>query len=284
MHPRAIHIRNRTETTRGTFARGFTLIELIGVLAIITVLSAIIAPNALRSIERAAVRAEKESVEMIGEQLKLYVADQGSIPNSSNWTTQLALYSEMSPAALSTNKRQRPRVMIFDPASGPSERALILSSMREGLDVPTSANINNATRFDQIWQTADGSIPPASSWNGWNAWNAVAGGADYLIVGRVNLLPVYLGELQTFVITLNNVSGAGGGTGSIASYSISYSDGTSQSATPVSIGSSVILPPLRSRDVVHLYDTPGGGSLAYSYVVSTSGKTFDFDGFDWLPK
>jgi prepilin-type N-terminal cleavage/methylation domain-containing protein len=264
--------------------RAFTLIELIGVLAILAILASIVAPNVLRSIERAAVQADTESIRGIGEQLKLFLRDQGTLPTSANWTTQLAVYSEMSPTDLATNKRQMTRQMIFDPATVPAERALVLSSMRTGLAVPTSGNINNAARFDQVWQTADGDIPPTSSWNGWNAWNAVANSADYLVVQRVNLLPVYRNELQSFTVSMNNVSAAGGGGGAVSSYSIDFANGTSQSAINIPVGSTVSLTTLRPRDIVHLYDAPGGGSLAYSYVVSTSGKTFDFDGSDWLPK
>lgn len=254
---------------------GFTLVELIGVLAIISVLSAIIAPNVLRSIERAAVKAERESAERIGRQLELYLSDQGVLPTSANWTDQIAQYSEMSPAELATNKRQNPRQMIFDASTN---RAMVLSSMRSGLIVPTSGNINNASRFDEIWQTADGSIPPVSSWSGWSAWSAVANSSDYLVIERINLLPIYKTDLKNYTVTLNNTGAT------VASYSIVFANGSSQSATNIAGGSSVVLSGMRSRDRISLYDVPGGGSLAYSYVISDSGKTFDFDGVDWLPQ
>ena len=59
---------------------GFTLIELIGVLAIMTILAGVIAPNALQSIERAAIRAEHQTLANLGEQVELYLRDQGALP------------------------------------------------------------------------------------------------------------------------------------------------------------------------------------------------------------
>ncbi|MEZ5276754.1 MAG: type II secretion system protein [Opitutaceae bacterium] len=258
--------------------RGFSLIELIGVLAIITILAGTIAPNALRSIERAAVRAEARSLENLGEQLKLYLRDQAALPTSSNWTTALAAYSDLSPTDLAVNRRNNARVFLLDPARSPAERVIILSSMRSGLSLPTSGSINSAARFQDLWDTPENSIPSSVSWGGWNAWRNTPNSEDYLVIERVNLLPVYRSEFRTFTITLNN----NGSTTS--SYQLFPGSGGSPSTVNVPAGATAILTNLRTRDRVNLYRSSGAANLDYSYVVSDQGKTLDFDGFQWLPQ
>ena len=53
--------------------RGFTLIELIGMCVIMTILAGVIAPNAMKSIERAAIRAEDQTLTNLGGQVELYL-------------------------------------------------------------------------------------------------------------------------------------------------------------------------------------------------------------------
>lgn len=266
----------RHSTTLRTRA-GFTLIELIGVLAIIAVLAAVVAPNALRSIERAAVRGEAESLHALGSQLKLYLRDQGTLPATATWTTALASYSDLSPTDLATNKRSNARVYLLDPATTPSQRAIFLSSMRAGLALPTTANINTAAKFTDIWQTADGSVPTATSWT-WPGWSGVANSGDYLIIERVNLLPVYNTDLLPYTVSLNN-HGAG-----TVSYNIVTAAGASGAAVNIAAGATVVLSNLHSRDRVNLYRAAAGVTLDYSYVLSSSGKTFDYNGTQWSPQ
>lgn len=258
--------------------RGFSLIELIGVLAIITILAGVIAPNALRSIERAAVRAESENLEAIGEQVTLYLRDQGTLPTSANWTNALAVYSELSPVELALNKRQNARVFILDPANFPAQRAILLSSMRTGLALPGSGNINSAARFQDLWNTPEGTLPGPGSWNGWRNWTRVENSQDFLVMERINLLPVYRTEFLSFTISLNNTSTVA------CSYQLTPASGAGSSVVNVPAGATAILTNLRARDRVNLYRSSGGANLDYSYVVSDSGKTLDFDGTQWLPQ
>lgn len=258
--------------------RGFSLIELIGVLAIITILAGVIAPNALRSIERAAVRAETQNLEEIGDQVKLYLRDQGTLPTSSNWTNVLAVYSELSPGELALNRRQNARVFLLDPAAFPAERAILLSNMRSGLALPSSGNINSAARFHDLWNTAEGTLPSPGSWNGWKNWTKIANSQDFLVMERINLLPVYRTEFLSFTISLNNNSSAS------CSYHLIPASGAASSVVNVPPGATAILTNLRARDRVNLYRSSSGANLDYSYVVSDSGKTLDFDGIQWLPQ
>jgi hypothetical protein len=151
--------------------------------------------------------------------------------------------------------------------------------MRAGLAVPAAGAIASAAQFDGIWNTPDGSVPPTSTWAGWAAWGAVAGSGEFLAVERVNLLPLFLGPLDTHTVTVNHLGGGGA-----ASYVVVRADGTRLPAVNVTPRSSASIPGLRAGDTVELYLQAGGRSLGYTYVVSSTGATFDFDGASWIPR
>jgi len=163
---------------------GFTLIEMIGVLAIMAILAAVVTPNALRSIERAAVRAEADTLHNLGEQAKIYQRNTSAEPTAANWnaTTVLASpkYALLSPADLLTNRRQMARVYVPDPTAT-NHRALFLSSMRTGLALPSVANIS--ANFATIWNTPDGNVPATA---GWAAAGWIAANVEFLVIERVS--------------------------------------------------------------------------------------------------
>lgn len=279
-------------STRSTVSarRGFTLIEVIGVIAIIAIVASIIAPNALRSLDRAAVRAEGETVARLGEQFELYLRNRGTLPPAATWTSAIATYSDLADIDIQRNRRFNNRLLVYDTSSSPSPRALLLSSMRAGLNLPTAASVS--ANFQTIWQTADEQIPATLNWAG---WSAVANSGDYLVVERMNFVPIYLEDLQTYTLTLNNTSGSastgngnsggsGGSSAVTASYRIVYANGTTAATVNLAAGASATLAGLHEGDRIDLYAASGGNNLNYSYVVSTSGRTIDFIGTQWTPQ
>jgi prepilin-type N-terminal cleavage/methylation domain-containing protein len=264
--------------TRRARSLGFTLIEMIGVLAIMAIIASVVAPNALRALDRAAVTSEYASLSNLGDSVKYYLRDNGVAPTSANWTATLGTYANLSPADLTTNTRGMARVYIADPASVPPQRVLILSSMRSGLALPAAAAISTAANFQLIWQTANNAVPPVASWAGWNAWNAVANSGNYLVIERVNLVSVYDTDLQSLTLTLNNRGAAP------ASYNLILANGTVLGFVNVGVGATVILANQNPREMINLYRSAGGVTLNYSYVLSSTGKTFDFNGVDWIPQ
>lgn len=249
---------------------GFTLIELIGVMAIMTIMAGVLVPNVLRSIETASAKAEAKSVASLAAGIKACVRDTGTMPTSATWTAAVAGYSELSAHDLAKNRRQNPRVLLTDSTTS---RAMILSVMstNPNLTLPDPATIN-AAKFAQIWNTVDNAIPP-TNWAPaiWAGWTNVANSEQWLIVERINLL----GDLFSFPFSLNN-----NGTQPV-SYRIISPNGTAQSPPSVGPGGLVSFS-LRARQRLELFDHTG--VLNYSYVVSTNGGTFDFDGTNWLPQ
>lgn len=263
----------------------FTLLEMIGVLAVMAILAAAVAPNALRTLDRVAVRTEATTLRSVGEQVKIFLKTNGwppglnpNIANRLSWDQDLRAFTDISQADLLTNKRQMNRSYIYEPGASP-RRVLILSSMRTGLALPTAANLNTTALFDNVWNTADGSVPPAgNSWAGWAAWRNTLNGTagDFLVIERVNLSPIYNTELQTVTITLNNKGTA------VVSYNIvgQLPANILPAAAPVPVS-------CRPGDRLNLYLAAGGTTLDYSYIVpvGSKGRTFDFtDTTRWVPQ
>lgn len=310
---RAIRAENGRGKARGPDRRvAFSLIELIGVLAIIAIMAGVIVPNALKSLDRAAVRAEAENLAALGEQLKLYVRDKGALPTTAvpsavpNWTTQLAAYADLNPSDLWINRRQNTRMFVSDPAT---QRAMFLSSMRSGLPLPAIADVN--ANFAAIWDTPQGQVPSTA---GWGAWSGMQDAGDHLLIERVNLASVYQIDLRTYPVTLNNLTGwqtvtttsiemnlppliewlFGGGSGTttntttsapaVASFCVVYADGTMSPVTNLAGGATYqFVPGLQKGDRLLLYNAANGANLGYTYVVSSAEATFDFNGEQWLP-
>jgi len=273
---------------------GFTMIEMIGVLAIIAILATVLVPNGLRALDRAAITAEAQTLHNLGEQVKIHLKTYGVPPAAATWTQDLGRMADLSPADILTNKRQMARSYVYEPVVGPAvpKRVLILSSMRTGLTLPVAANLTTTALFDHVWNTADRTIPAvgANSWAGWAAWRATGGGGDFLVVERINLAPVYNTDLQNLTVTLNNktpsaaTATAPAVAATNASYVIVLANGTVQARQPLLAAASVILTPLHPRDRIDLYPVSVGGSPNSSYVLSTNSRTFDFNGTNWIPQ
>ncbi|MDQ8186475.1 prepilin-type N-terminal cleavage/methylation domain-containing protein [Pelagicoccus sp. SDUM812002] len=253
---------------------GFTLIEMIGVLAIIGVLATLMAPNAIRAIDRAATKSESATLSTLAHSLKSYLVENAALPPTSTWTTSLSTYTDLNANSLAVNNRSVGRVLIYDPANSPAQRAIFLSGMRGGLTLPSAANINTAARFAAIWDTADGEIPPTSSWSSWSKWTAVSGSADYLLIERVNLKSIYLDELRTNSVAINNT------TTTATSYEVYNRVGAKLANSIIAPSGSVLLSNLAKGDRVLMYATASYSSLVYSHICEGDDKSFDLS--DWI--
>lgn len=252
---------------------GFSLLEMIGVLAVMAVLATVLVPNAVKSIDRVAVRSEVETVRNLGEQAKLYLRDSATMPTAVSWNSVLGAYASLSPAELLTNRRQMNRVYVVDPVVA-NQRALLISSMRTGVAPQTAAYVGaNGTRFSDVWNWNTTGVPFAAP-AGWGAWNA--DNIEYLVIERINFSSVYRTDLQAYTVSLRNLSG-----GSV-SYRITRANGAVAAAVTLAAGTSATVTPLYSRDQLSLYRSAGAVNLDFTYIVSTTGKTFEFSSTNWI--
>jgi len=120
-------VENKTKFHTGGEAmerKGFTLIELMIVIAIIIILAAIAIPNYLRMTERAKVSAIESDMKAIGTALEAYNTDWTAYPNNNGTATWGLCEGEL---------------LGFDGNKLPDG-----SSLPNGLTSPTAANLNKA--------------------------------------------------------------------------------------------------------------------------------------------
>ncbi|MEM9604484.1 MAG: prepilin-type N-terminal cleavage/methylation domain-containing protein [Pseudomonadota bacterium] len=96
---------------------GFTLVEMIGVMAIIAILASAIAPSAIRLIIRARGDQETNTVKALAEELQQYVHRQKQIPAPSvaAWSAAIASLSDLPVDQIATNPGGYDRAVYFDP-------------------------------------------------------------------------------------------------------------------------------------------------------------------------
>lgn len=152
--------------------RGFTLIEMIGVLAIISSLAAVLVPNVVKTVDEAVSEAEGRNLSALVGALDSYITGQKRIPNAAGWVAALATSTNMSATKIDLNERGFRRGYYADPrfftatasafagytqtnglASAPfSPRVMLVSDLsRNAPAAPTTV-----AAFDAIWNQSAG--------------------------------------------------------------------------------------------------------------------------------
>lgn len=181
--------------------RGWTLVELIGVLAIIAILSFVVAANVIERIKAARREAERENLKRIAELLIESVLRAHVLPSSTGWIDLVASNTDLSAPQIAANKLGLARVLIPDPtmvvgaAQGgglplpyvqASEGSVRPKNVRYVLISSTWQPLPemSSSLFQELWNLVDGSVP--SSWPA--EWQ---GHGSDLHIQKIDLTPLF---------------------------------------------------------------------------------------------
>ncbi|MBI3871423.1 MAG: type II secretion system protein [Verrucomicrobia bacterium] len=190
----------------------FSLIEMVGVLAVISVLVAVVGPNFIRKIVDNVSIKEGKSLETLAQGLRQSLRNTQTIPGGVTWSASVATATGLNPAEVlyadPNNPATSQRIMVIDPRFSPSTgadpvftptsagalaptnaRVMLVSSTKRGLALPIAGGkaantAANCALFDNVWNWTLNpftKLPPT----GWPAaWD---GQGEHLHVQRVNL-------------------------------------------------------------------------------------------------
>ncbi|PWU21104.1 MAG: hypothetical protein C5B50_02515 [Verrucomicrobia bacterium] len=205
--------------TEGPHKRGFSIIELIGVMAVLAILAGAMAPAVLRQTDRAAKVRETANLSTMAATLTQYIIRSNTIPQLNNadpatdpnsWAQVIGSEMTMAPASIYRNSRGFVRIFMIDQSgwlagnlpyienqppygvmTAPTNcRVMILSTIDTALpstltNYPSSGG---QAVFNDIWSTPYGSLPTNSIWSGASGYK---GNYDDLLIQRINLDPLF---------------------------------------------------------------------------------------------
>ncbi|MCX7872776.1 MAG: hypothetical protein N2487_05775 [Verrucomicrobiae bacterium] len=193
----------KTEYKKSLGIKAFSLIEVIGILAIMAIAAAVLIPNIVKKMDIAAANAEAQILKNMSDALKLHIKRTWSIPTYTNMADAIAVQMGWDSGAVLTNDRRIARAFLIDPnlrvansqlpyrqtvwgsTNRPSSvRIMIVSSLFDDLPV-TSGVMTSSNDFNAIWNTPDGQVP--SIWSSWRGKNY----GDLLKIQRINLEPMF---------------------------------------------------------------------------------------------
>jgi prepilin-type N-terminal cleavage/methylation domain-containing protein len=280
--------------------RGLTLIEMIGVLAIIAVVASIVLPALVRQTDKAVADLESASLQSFGTAFQNNVMRTRRIPGlvGNDWATNVAGELGLNIADVTNNVRRQPRLFLIDTngfaglLNGPTyaayvqtnagtlaptnssfnPRIMIVSSL--GKAVPSAVSSAATTPlltadFNKLW-TWDGTaanFPTTGAWNGWT-------GSPYdITVQRINLSPL----LVNLYLNYNNPPR----NNLMCSYAIDYTNNPIASVTNST--SNITHGYFLKNSVLALFYTNASSVLVTdSFQVLNRDSTFIFDQNRWF--
>src|SRR5213592_2232841 len=95
--------------------RAFSLIEMIGVLAVIAILAAALAPSFVRQMDKTAGDQESAALKSFGDALQSSIMRSRYIPSATDWASRVATELGVDTTAVTDSPRRQPRFFLIDP-------------------------------------------------------------------------------------------------------------------------------------------------------------------------
>jgi type II secretory pathway pseudopilin PulG len=183
-----------------TDKHAFSMVELIGALAVVAVLTGALVPCTIRLLDRLVAQKEVATLKTLGDSFQKAILRQRTIPAQANWPSFMAAEAGMSLDLVNVNPRHQTRAFVADPdpanwlashplpyTNGPSGSAAYPSSARVmfisslGARLPDIESGMNTTEFQYLWDAPDGTIPDSQLWKTYD------GDPQDVKVQRINL-------------------------------------------------------------------------------------------------
>src|ERR1051325_2291135 len=117
---------------------GLTLIEIIGVLAVISILAAVAFPAIVRQVDRANATKESAQLTAMADALSRSVVRTKTLPAVNGMTTAIAAEASLAQSQVTTTACGTGRVFLIDPALTLGMALPYMQSGNNGLPVPPS--------------------------------------------------------------------------------------------------------------------------------------------------
>jgi type II secretory pathway pseudopilin PulG len=182
-------------TQPSTSSSAFSLVELIGVLAIVAILGAAAVPVVIRQMDQAARTKELADLSAISNAIVLQVLNTKTITNAGGLAQSVATWTRYPVSQVTNNNRRFSRAFLVDKSgwfngalpftqtvtgvvSAPvNARIMVVGAIAANLPVATGSP--TSTTFNDIWNTPVNSKPST-----WSAWT---GKGEDLFIQRIDL-------------------------------------------------------------------------------------------------
>ena len=254
---------------------GFTLLEMIGVLAISSILISMMAPNIFRAIDAAFSTEEEENLDVLSNALRLYIQLNKEIPDdaTATWVNAITTYTNLSPTDIEYNARNFRRALYFDPRFFTStDTAFSGYTQSSGL---TTAPVSPRAMFVSSL-TANAPNAPTTFNDFEDIWNQDPS-ATIIEGEKVKISRLYLGNLFQELLLVNS---------NTQQSAYSLDQGTNTYPIPAAVGAidgDTTVYVLNSTPV-NLYGNPYPAGSLITKLTLNSGVSYRFedDGGNWV--
>ena len=185
-------------TAAGSRLAAFSLIEFIGVMAIIAIVTAAIAPVAVRRIDIAARTKEVNDLTTISNAIMMQVVRSNNIPGAATWAGAVANWLDRPVTNINNTPRKFQRLYLVDPniasltlpytqsgnsglGAAPANARIIIVSSIARTNVPPSINFSETWNWNNVLNPT---AKPAS-------WSTFPGSGEDVCIQRINLAQMF---------------------------------------------------------------------------------------------